>query len=105
MRDICQTLGVNQSSFYYQPREDPSEEVLRAEIEKLAGVYPRYGSPCQSVIGRVNFGRSYEFRLCPQTCAISSCFPHFCFQQCSWSPICGVRFTEWELNLRSTIIC
>ena len=43
MRDICQILGVNRSSFYYQPREDPSEAVLRAEIEKLAGAYPRYG--------------------------------------------------------------
>ena len=43
MRDICGTLGVNRSSFYYQPKEDRSEEVLRAEIEKLAGEYPRYG--------------------------------------------------------------
>ena len=43
MRDICGILGVNRSSFYYQPREDPSEEVLRAEIEKLAGEYRRYG--------------------------------------------------------------
>ena len=43
MRDICGILGINRSSFYYQPREDPSEEVLRAEIEKLAGAYPRYG--------------------------------------------------------------
>ena len=43
MRDICGILGVNRSSFYYQPREDPSEAVLRAEIEKLAGAYPRYG--------------------------------------------------------------
>ena len=44
MRDICQILGVNRSSFYYQPKEDPSEvSVLRAEIEKLAGAYPRYG--------------------------------------------------------------
>ena len=43
MRDICETLGVNRSSFYYQPREDPSEEGLRAEIEKLAGAHPRYG--------------------------------------------------------------
>ena len=38
-----ESWGVNRSSFYYQPREDPSEEVLRAEIEKLAGAYPRYG--------------------------------------------------------------
>ena len=43
MRDICQILDVNRSSFYYQPREDPSEAVLLAEIEKLAGAYPRYG--------------------------------------------------------------
>ena len=44
VRDICGILGVNRSSFYYQPKEDPSEvSVLRAEIEKLAGRYPRYG--------------------------------------------------------------
>jgi len=43
VRDICETLGVNRSSFYYHPKEDPSEAVLRAEIEKLAGAYPRYG--------------------------------------------------------------
>ena len=43
MRDICAILGVNRSSFYYQLREDPSEAVLRAEIQKLAGAYPRYG--------------------------------------------------------------
>ena len=42
MRDICGILGVNRSSFYYQPREDPSEAVLHTEIEKLAGAYPRY---------------------------------------------------------------
>ena len=43
MRDICGTLGINRSSFYYQPNEDSSEAVLRAEIETLAGQYPRYG--------------------------------------------------------------
>ena len=43
VRDICGILGVNRSSFYYQPKEDPSEAILRAEIEKLAGQYPRYG--------------------------------------------------------------
>ena len=43
MRDICEILDVNRSSFYYQQREDPSEAVLRAEIQKLAGAYPRYG--------------------------------------------------------------
>ena len=43
MRDICEILGVNRGSFYYHPKEDSSEAVLRAEIEKLAGAYPRYG--------------------------------------------------------------
>ena len=42
-RDISGILGVNRSSFYYQPKADLSEAVLRAEIEKLAGAYPRYG--------------------------------------------------------------
>ena len=42
MREICETLGFNRSSFYYHPQEDPSEELLRSE-EKLAGRYPRYG--------------------------------------------------------------
>ena len=37
VRDICEILGVNRGSFYYHPQEDPSEAVLRAEIEKLAG--------------------------------------------------------------------
>ena len=43
MREICETLGFNRSSFYYHPQEAPSEELLRSEIEKLAGRYPRYG--------------------------------------------------------------
>ena len=43
MRDICEILDVNRSSFYYQPSESPSEAVLLAEIQKLAGAYPRYG--------------------------------------------------------------
>ena len=43
MREICETLGFNRSSFYYHRQEDPSEELLRSEIEKLAGRYPRYG--------------------------------------------------------------
>ena len=35
MREICETLGFNRSSFYYHPQGDPSEDALRAEIEKL----------------------------------------------------------------------
>ena len=43
VREICQTLGFNRSSFYYHLQGDPSEDLLRSEIEKLAGRYPRYG--------------------------------------------------------------
>ena len=43
MRQICETLGFNKSTLYYQPKIDPSEEVLRTEIEQLAGRYPKYG--------------------------------------------------------------
>ena len=43
MRDICEVLGITRSNFYYQPKIDPAEEVLRAEIEKLATAYPTYG--------------------------------------------------------------
>ncbi len=43
VREICETLGFNRSSFYYHPQEAPSEDLLRSEIEKLAGRYPRYG--------------------------------------------------------------
>ena len=43
MREICQMLGFNRSSFYYHPQKDLSEEPLRSEIETLARLYPRYG--------------------------------------------------------------
>ena len=43
MRQICETLGFNKSSLYYQPKIDPCEEVLRVEIEQLAARYPKYG--------------------------------------------------------------
>ena len=43
MREICQTLGFNKSTFYYQPKIDTSEDVLRAEIQRLAAAYPTYG--------------------------------------------------------------
>ena len=43
MREICQTLGFNKTPFYYQPKSDPSEDLLRAEIQKLAARYPTYG--------------------------------------------------------------
>ena len=43
VRQICDTLGFNRSSLYYQPKKDPCEEVLRQEIEKLSVRYPKYG--------------------------------------------------------------
>ena len=43
VREICETLGFNRSSFYYHPQEDPSEDALRSEIETLAGRYPSTG--------------------------------------------------------------
>ena len=43
MRQICDTLGFHKSTFYYQPKVDPSEAVLRAEIQTLAARYPTYG--------------------------------------------------------------
>ena len=43
MREICEVLGFTRSNFYYQPKIDTSEDVLRSEIEKLAAAYPTYG--------------------------------------------------------------
>ncbi len=43
VREICAVLGFNRNLFYYQPKSDPSEAVLRAEIEQLALRYPTYG--------------------------------------------------------------
>ena len=43
MREICEVLGFTRSNFYYQPKIDPSEDALRAEIERLAAAYPTYG--------------------------------------------------------------
>ena len=43
VRQICDTLGFNRSSLYYQPKADPFEQQLRDEIEKLAARYPTYG--------------------------------------------------------------
>ena len=43
MRQICEVLGFNKSTFSYQPRIDASEAVLRSEIQRLAAAYPTYG--------------------------------------------------------------
>ena len=43
VREICETLGFTRSNFYYQPKIDPSEDVLRDEIEQVAARYPTYG--------------------------------------------------------------
>ena len=44
VREICDTLGFNWGFFlYYQPKSEPSDEVLRDEIQRLAARYPKYG--------------------------------------------------------------
>ena len=43
MRQICDVLGFNKSTFYYQPKSAPCEDVLRTEILRLAAAYPTYG--------------------------------------------------------------
>ena len=43
VRQICETLGFNKRTLYYQPKIDPSEDILRAEIQRLAARYPTYG--------------------------------------------------------------
>ena len=43
VREISETLGFNRSLLYYHPKSDPSQEVLREEIEKLCRRYPKYG--------------------------------------------------------------
>ena len=35
VRQISETLGFTRSNLYYHPKSDPSEEVLREEIEQL----------------------------------------------------------------------
>ena len=43
VRQICEVLGFTRSSLYYQPKQDPSEDILCDEIEALALRYPTYG--------------------------------------------------------------
>ena len=43
VRQICEVLGFTRSNLYYHPKQDPSEAVLRDEIETLALRYPTYG--------------------------------------------------------------
>ena len=43
VRQICEVLGINKSTLYYHSKNDPSEDVLREEIERLAARYPTYG--------------------------------------------------------------
>ena len=43
VRQICETLGFTRSTLYYQPKSDPAEAGLQAEIERLSLQYPTYG--------------------------------------------------------------
>ena len=42
VRQICEVLGFTRSTLYYHPKQDPSEAVLRDEIETLTLRYPTY---------------------------------------------------------------
>lgn len=46
IRAICETLQINRSTIYYQPKprfQDPFELEIRDRIEEMAAKYPRYG--------------------------------------------------------------
>jgi transposase InsO family protein len=43
MRSLCEALGINRSTVYYQPQMDEYELRLRDKIEQIAAKYPRYG--------------------------------------------------------------
>ena len=43
VRQICEVLGINKSTVYYQAKNNLSEVILREEIERLAARYPTYG--------------------------------------------------------------
>ena len=67
VRQICETLGFTRSNLYYQPKQDPSEEGLRDEIETLALRYPKYGYRCiTKLLLRMGYTVGYKrvvFRL------------------------------------------
>ncbi len=61
MRQICETLGFNKSTLYYQPKSDPSEDILRTEIEALAAQYPKYGyRRITKLLGRMGYTVGYR---------------------------------------------
>ncbi len=43
MRSICEILGINRSTVYYQRQMDEYELRLRDKVERIAAKYPRYG--------------------------------------------------------------
>ena len=61
VRQICDVLGFNRSSLYYQPKSDPFEQVLRDEIEKLSARYPTYGyRRITQLLGRMGYAVGYR---------------------------------------------
>ena len=85
MRQICETLGFNKSTLYYRPKTDPSEEVLRTEIETLALRYPTYGyRRITKVLVRMGYRVGYRrvARLM-KTANLSVCVKRIC-QTTKW---------------------
>ena len=62
VRQICDTLGFNRSSLYYQPKSDTSDEVLRNEIQRLSARYPKYGYRHNITVLLVRMGYTVRYR-------------------------------------------
>ena len=61
VRQICETLGFNKSTLYYQPKSNPCEDILRTEIEALAARYPKYGyRRITKLLGRMGYTVGYR---------------------------------------------
>ena len=104
MRQICETLGFNKSSFYYHPKSDPSEDVLRSEIQRLAARYPTYGyRRIRALLLRQGYTVGYKrvARLMKEE-NLSISVKRFCGQTTRSSKV--ARF-PWVNRLESVEVC
>ena len=60
VRQICEVLGFNRSSLYYQPKGNAFEQRLRDEIEKLSARYPTYGYSITQLLLRMGYAVGYR---------------------------------------------
>ena len=52
----CDLVGMNKSSYYYQPVENPVNTRLTRRLVELAQERPRFGSPRLTVLLRQEYG-------------------------------------------------